>query len=76
MIFKVLFLAFLALCSAHSHIPVHFQPLSKELIDYINTLDTTWKAGRNLEGATVPYLKGLLGTILNDPNQEKLPGLF
>jgi cathepsin B len=78
MIFKVLCLAFFAVCSAHrEHIPVHFQPLSQEIIDYVNSLETTWKAGRNyLERGSTQYLKGLLGTILHDPNALKLPGML
>ena len=76
MVLKAFFLVILAVCTAHRHIPVHFQPLSEDIIDYINSLDTTWKAGKNFEGATVPYVKGLLGTILNDPNEEKLAGLL
>ena len=75
MIFKALCFAFLAVCSAHrEHIPVHFQPLSQEIIDYVNSLDTTWKAGRNyLQRGSTQYLKGLLGTILHDPDAPKLP---
>ena len=77
MIFKVLCLVFVAVCSAHrEHIPVHFQPLSQEIIDYVNSLDTTWKAGSNyLQRGSTQYLKGLLGTILHDPDAPKLPGM-
>ena len=75
MFLKLAFVAVvLAVSWAHpGHIPVHFQPLSKEIIDYINSIDTTWKAGRNLEGATTQYLKGLLG-VIEDPNGFRLPG--
>jgi cathepsin B len=76
MIFKAFCLVFVAVCTAHSHIPVHFEPLSQEIIDYINSLDTTWKAGKNLEGASTPYLKGLLGTFLEVPNDLRLPGML
>lgn len=74
MIFKVAFVAVvLAVTSAHpEHIPVHFQPLSQEIVDYINSIHTTWKAGRNLEGVTTQYLKGLLG-VVKDPNDFRLP---
>jgi hypothetical protein len=78
MIFYVFCLAFLAVCSAHNpYIPVHFDPLSQEIIDYINSLDTTWKAGKNyLHAASTQYLKGLLGTILHDRDGPTLPRMF
>ena len=81
MLFHVALVAFLFAVGSthdglgsHGYIPVHFQPLSKDIIDYINSIDTTWKAGRNLEGVTTQYLKGLLG-VAEDPNGFQLPGL-
>lgn len=53
------------------YIPTEFQPLSQELIDFVNGIKTTWKAGRNFEGVSVHYLKGLMG-VLEDPNGHRL----
>ncbi|XP_015795819.1 cathepsin B [Tetranychus urticae] len=36
-------------------------PLSDEMIDRINSIGTTWKAGRNFDEASLPYVKRLLG---------------
>uniref|UniRef100_T1K127 Peptidase C1A papain C-terminal domain-containing protein n=1 Tax=Tetranychus urticae TaxID=32264 RepID=T1K127_TETUR len=36
-------------------------PLSDEMIDRINSIGTTWKAGRNFDGSSLPYVKRLLG---------------
>lgn len=63
-----------ALTEAKPHIPTHHLPLSKEIIDYVNSLHTTWKAApsRRFEGKSIEYVKGLCG-VLEDPNGEKLP---
>lgn len=47
------------------YIPTDFQPLSQEIIDFVNTRGTTWKAGKNFEGVSVDYVKGLLGALEN-----------
>ncbi|XP_078585034.1 cathepsin B-like isoform X1 [Branchiostoma floridae x Branchiostoma japonicum] len=63
-------LSVLAAVSA-KEFPIH-QPLTQEIIDYVNSIDTTWKAGWNFQGATVSYVKGLCG-VIRDPNNHKLP---
>ena len=57
------------------YIPTEFQPLSQEVIDFVNSQkDSTWKAGRNFEGVSVHYLKGLMG-VIEDPNGPRLTGI-
>nr|AAT48984.1 cathepsin B-like proteinase [Triatoma sordida] len=49
-------------------------PLSDEFIDYINTLQTTWRAGRNFAPNTPKkYLKSLAGVHKNANNAFTLP---
>ncbi|XP_056269550.1 cathepsin B [Pseudoliparis swirei] len=48
----------------------HFQALSSEMINYINKVNTTWKAGHNFHNVDYDYIKRLCGTMLNGP---KLP---
>ena len=56
------------------YIPIEFQPLSQELIDFINMRkESTWKAGRNFEGVSIHDLKGLMG-VIEDPNGPRLKG--
>ena len=40
-------------------------PLSKEAIDYINSLNLTWKAGQNFDDSiyTIEYIKGMCGAL-------------
>nr|XP_014425373.2 cathepsin B [Pelodiscus sinensis] len=57
-----------ALASARS-VP-HFAPLSPDLVNYINKLNTTWQAGHNFRNADLSYVKQLCGTFLHGP---KLP---
>jgi len=39
-------------------------PLSQEMIDRINSLDTTWKAGQNFPpGTSMGFIRGLLGVL-------------
>jgi len=50
-------------------VPSHIKPLSKEYIDYINKLNTTWKAGKNFDENKLRDVKKLCGTFLRkDPN--------
>ena len=75
-IFGILALAFVASASfvKKDYIPTEFQPLSQELIDFVNGLEgSTWKAGRSFEGVSVNYLKGLMG-VIPDPNGPRLKG--
>ena len=53
------------------YFPNH-QPLTQELIDYVNLVSTTWKAGPNFVGLPVSYVKYLCGA-LKDPNGFQLP---
>lgn len=46
------------------------KPLSRDMVDYINKVNTTWKAGHNFRNMDHSYVKKLCGTLLNGP---KLP---
>ncbi|XP_076012041.1 cathepsin B [Genypterus blacodes] len=46
------------------------QPLSSEMVNYINKVNTTWKAGHNFHNVDYSYVQKLCGTLLNGP---KLP---
>uniref|UniRef100_A0A3Q2PZJ3 Cathepsin B n=1 Tax=Fundulus heteroclitus TaxID=8078 RepID=A0A3Q2PZJ3_FUNHE len=48
----------------------HIHPLSSDMINYINKLNTTWKAGHNFHDVDYGYVKNLCGTLLKGP---KLP---
>ncbi|KAF6306035.1 cathepsin B [Rhinolophus ferrumequinum] len=48
----------------------NFQPLSDELVNYVNKQNTTWKAGHNFYNVDLSYVKRLCGTMLGGP---KLP---
>uniref|UniRef100_L7M824 Putative cathepsin b-like cysteine protease form 2 n=1 Tax=Rhipicephalus pulchellus TaxID=72859 RepID=L7M824_RHIPC len=56
-------------------VPPSVHPLSDEMIDFINKLNTTWKAGRNFD-KNVPfsYIKGLMGVARN--KTRRLPTLM
>lgn len=60
---KVLFFlcALWAVGSCRFILPKGIDPLSQKMIDYINYLNTTWKAGRNFEGVSLQYIKKLMG---------------
>ncbi|KAL1422084.1 hypothetical protein MTO96_003891 [Rhipicephalus appendiculatus] len=45
-------------------VPSSVKPLSDEMINFINNLNTTWKAGRNFdENIPFSYIKGLMGNL-------------
>ncbi|NXE41719.1 CATB protein, partial [Ptilorrhoa leucosticta] len=48
----------------------YLPPLSDDLVNHINKLNTTWKAGHNFHNADMSYVKKLCGTFLGGP---KLP---
>ncbi|NXS17665.1 CATB protein, partial [Mystacornis crossleyi] len=48
----------------------YFPPLSDDLVNHINKLNTTWRAGHNFHNADMSYVKKLCGTFLGGP---KLP---
>uniref|UniRef100_A0A7M4E284 Cathepsin B n=1 Tax=Crocodylus porosus TaxID=8502 RepID=A0A7M4E284_CROPO len=55
----------LALVGARS-VP-YFAPLSHDVVNYINKLNTTWQAGYNFRYADMSYVKKLCGTFLHGP---------
>ncbi|XP_034043645.1 cathepsin B [Thalassophryne amazonica] len=48
----------------------YFHPLSNEMVNYINKMNTTWKAGHNFYNVDYSYIQKLCGTMLKGP---KLP---
>ncbi|XP_073977784.1 cathepsin B-like [Rhodnius prolixus] len=69
---KELILISLLICGTLS-VTVPSDPLSDEFIDYINSLGTTWKAGRNFAPDTPKkYLKSLTG-VHENANAFTLP---
>ncbi|XP_013771910.1 cathepsin B-like [Limulus polyphemus] len=72
MLTRILFLALFGLVSARTIIPPTIHPLSQKMIDYINLINTTWKAGKNFEGVSMKYIKGLMG-VHPDNDRYKLP---
>lgn len=65
----VLLLALLAAMANGRFVP-QFAPLSSEMINYINKVNTTWTAGHNFKNADLGYVKKLCGTVLG---HSKLP---
>lgn len=53
-------------------IPVEIDASSDKMIEYINYLNTTWKAGRNPGFEDPMYVRGLLG-VLPDNSRYRLP---
>ena len=49
--------------------------LSQEMIDYINSVQTSWRAGVNpgFVGVTEEYVRGLCGVIRGGALDKKLP---
>ncbi|KAM9766198.1 cathepsin B [Menidia menidia] len=60
----------LAACSSVSLARPHLHPLTSEMVNYINKINTTWKAGHNFRHEDYGYVKKLCGTMLKGP---KLP---
>ncbi|KAK3924559.1 Cathepsin B [Frankliniella fusca] len=70
----VVLAALLGLAAAH-HDGHQHHPLSDEAIDHINSLKTTWKAGRNFaRDVSMGYIRGLMG-VHPDSNKNRLPEL-
>ncbi|KAL4623892.1 cathepsin B-like [Arapaima gigas] len=44
-----------------------FPALSREMVNYINEANTTWKAGHNFPNADYSYVKKLCGTFMGGP---------
>lgn len=55
-------------------VPRHLHPLSDEMIDAINKLGTSWKAGRNFKMSELTRVRNMLG-VIKGPNYKKLPVL-
>ncbi|KAL5013652.1 hypothetical protein ScPMuIL_007922 [Solemya velum] len=70
-------LVFLCLVAAAVALPKWREPLSDDMIDYINNLQTTWKAGPNFDylphNMRYKYVKKMCGTILPTPEHMRLP---
>uniref|UniRef100_A0A1W7RAU0 Cathepsin B n=1 Tax=Hadrurus spadix TaxID=141984 RepID=A0A1W7RAU0_9SCOR len=64
--------ALLGFTSAKFVIPTSIDPLSQKMIDYINYMNTTWKAGKNFEGVSMKYIRGLMG-VHPDSKKYRLP---
>ncbi|GBN46698.1 Cathepsin B [Araneus ventricosus] len=61
--------------SARSQPFKRIHPLSEKMIEYVNFMNTTWKAGRNFhEGVTMKYIRGLLG-VHKDNHKYRLPSI-
>nr|AGN52668.1 cathepsin B [Channa striata] len=63
----------LAACLSVSLARPQFHSLSSEMVNYINKINTTWKAGHNFHNVDSSYIQKLCGTKLNGP---KLPVLL
>ncbi|KAH7963135.1 hypothetical protein HPB52_019710 [Rhipicephalus sanguineus] len=64
---------FLAAAQGHPKAPSSVKPSSDEMINFINNLNTTWKAGRNFdENIPMSYVKGLMG-VHADSKNYRLP---
>uniref|UniRef100_A0A4D5S578 Putative cathepsin b endopeptidase n=1 Tax=Ixodes scapularis TaxID=6945 RepID=A0A4D5S578_IXOSC len=51
-----------AVCFGREIHPKKWHPLSDQMINFINKINTTWKAGRNFdESISMSYIRGLLG---------------
>jgi len=70
----VLFFAVSWAESARLSVPRNIRPLSDELVDFINSAGTTWKAGKNNDGRTVRDYRRLCGVLPFDP--RPLPVFF
>jgi len=56
-------------------VPKTVDPLSQKMIDYINFMNTTWKAGHNFDGVSLKHVKSLLG-VHPDAHNYRLPEIF
>jgi cathepsin B len=66
----------IAVCAETTEISPSFEILSQNQIDYINQLNTTWKAGRNFpEDISIKYIVGLMG-VHPESKSFRLPELL
>ncbi|KAI1286142.1 Cathepsin B [Halotydeus destructor] len=63
-----------AAVSAKAFVPKHVHPLSDEMIDEVNRVQSSWKAGRNFAPTELEHVIQLLG-VKNVANVERLPVL-
>ncbi|XP_049525658.1 cathepsin B isoform X1 [Dermacentor silvarum] len=71
--FLVLCALFVVEAQGREMVPPSVEPLSDEMINFINSINTTWKAGRNFdENVPFSYIKGLMG-VLPDSKKYRLP---
>ena len=72
------FFALIALLFAFSEAEIGPKPLSDEMVDYINSVQTTWKAGRNFEsvGFDIDYVKRLCGVPLDEDGKPVKPKIL
>lgn len=68
----VVLMGLVAMGLAH---PARITPLSQDMIDYINNLDTTWKAGPNFRGRSLESVRSMLGTWITPGRKTGLPKL-
>ncbi|XP_064482966.1 cathepsin B-like [Ornithodoros turicata] len=60
--FAVTLSALAAVAWSRAVVPDGLHPTSDEMIDFINNLNTTWRAGRNFDKSiSLEYLRGLMG---------------
>ena len=67
-----LFVVFFCICiSITFALPREYPVLSQKIIDYVNSLNTTWKAAKSprfdYPGVTEEYVKGLCGVLKGGP---------
>lgn len=48
----------------------------QKMVDYINSLNSTWKAGQNFKGRTLDQVKKLMGTRLDSKGKPQLEKLY
>lgn len=71
----ILFVVVLATASARFMIPTGIHPLSQKMIDYINYMNTTWKAGKNFgDHVSLKHIRGLMG-VHKDNDKYRLPSM-
>ncbi|XP_071955774.1 cathepsin B-like [Antedon mediterranea] len=70
----VIFVAVACLGMVQAKTLYGLKPLSQDMVNYINYINTTWKAGhnKNFEGMTIKQIKGMMGA-LPVPESMKLP---
>jgi cathepsin B len=60
--------------SVRHNVPSGEDALTDKMVEYINQLNTTWKAGKNFDGYTLEFVKRLMG-VHKDNKNYRLPAL-